>query len=123
MTEHPLQLFAAQFTEADQTRLVGFSCGEEPWSRHVAQWIQGSDVLDSMKRGTRVWLFESTQGEVVGFGSLGTSRWRWPPPNGESTTILLIPMLGIDIRFHGQPSDPDWRFSHQLMSHLISEGQ
>jgi len=123
MTEHPLQLFAEQFTEADQTRLVGFSCGEEPWSRHVAQWIQGSDVLDSMKRGTRVWLFESTQGEVVGFGSLGTSRWRWPPPNGESTTILLIPMLGIDVRFHGQPSDPDWRFSHQLMSHLISEGQ
>jgi ribosomal protein S18 acetylase RimI-like enzyme len=123
MMEHPHQLYAIEFTEADQARLVGFSCGDEPWSRHVTEWILGSDVLDSMKRGTSVWLFETEHGEVVGFGSVGTSEWRWPPPKGSKTTIVLVPMLGIDIRYRGKPPEPEWRYSRQLMSHLIAEGQ
>ncbi|MFO0912662.1 MAG: hypothetical protein U0795_06880 [Pirellulales bacterium] len=57
MTDHPHQLYATLFSQADQTRLAGFSCGDEPWSEHVTEWIRGSDVLESMKRGTRVWLF------------------------------------------------------------------
>ena len=121
MAAHPLELRAGPFTEADQVRLVGFSCGEEPWSRHVAEWILGSDVFDSMKRGTRVWLFETADGEVVGFGSLGTSKWRWPPPIGERATIALIPMLGIAEQFRGQPTDPEWRYSRQILGHLIAE--
>ncbi len=121
--DHPYQLYAVEFTEADQARLVGFSCGDEPWSKHVTEWILGSDVIDSMKRGTRVWLFETEQGKVIGFGSVGTSEWQWPPPRGSKTTIVLIPMLGISVRFRGEPRDPDWRYSHQLMSHLIAEGQ
>lgn len=32
-------------------------------------------------------------------------------------------MLGIDARYRGQPADPDWRYSRQIMSHLIAEGQ
>jgi ribosomal protein S18 acetylase RimI-like enzyme len=123
MADHPHQLHAAEFTEADQARLAGFSCGDEPWSAHVTEWIRGSDVLDSMKRGTRVWLFETAAGEVVGFGSVGTSVWKWPPPDGARTTIVLIPMLGIDARFRGQPPDVDWRYSHQIIGHLIAEGQ
>ena len=123
MSEHPHQLYAVEFTEADQPPRVGFSCGEELWSRHVAEWIRGSDVLDSMKRGTRVWLFETERGEVVGFGSIGTSQWQWPPPRGSRTTVVLIPMLGLDVRFRGVPPDPAWRYSRQLMAHLIAEGQ
>ncbi len=124
MTEHPHQLYAIDFTEADQVRLAGFSCGDEAWSRHVAEWILGSDVLDSMSKwGTRVWLFETAQGAVVGFGSVGITRWRWPPPDGEPTKIVLLPMLGIDKRFHGMPADPEWRYSRQIMSHLVSEAE
>ncbi len=48
MMDHPDQLYAVEFTEADQVRLVGFSCGDELWSRHVTEWILGSDVFDSM---------------------------------------------------------------------------
>lgn len=123
MTDHPHQLYAVDFTEADQVRLAGFSCGDAIWSRHVAEWIRGSDVLDSMKKGTRVWLFETGEGEIVGFGSIGTTRWRWPPPDGSYTTIVLIPMLGLDVRFQGQPPDPDWKYARQIMSHLIAEAQ
>jgi ribosomal protein S18 acetylase RimI-like enzyme len=32
-------------------------------------------------------------------------------------------MLGIDVRFQGKPSDPEWRYSNQIMAHLIAEGQ
>jgi ribosomal protein S18 acetylase RimI-like enzyme len=123
MTDHPYQLYAVEFTEADRARLVGFSCGDEPWSKHVSEWILGSDVLDSMKRGTRVWLFETAEGDIVGFGSVGTSQWRWPPPDGARTTIVLLPMLGIDVRYRGLPPDPAWRYSRQMMAHLVAEGQ
>lgn len=123
MTDHPHQLYSVEFTQADQRRLAGFSCGAERWSKHVTEWIQGSEVFASMNRGTRVWLFETARGEVVGFGSVGTSRWKWPPPRGEKMPIVLIPMLGIDTRFRGQPSDPHWRYARQIMSHLINEGQ
>ena len=124
MADHPNQLYAVEFTEADQARLAGFSCGGELWSKHVTEWILGSDVLDSMEEhGTRVWLFETGDSDIVGFGSVGTSVWRWPPPNGAKTNIVLIPMLGIDVRFQGKPSDPEWRYSRQIMEHLLAEGQ
>lgn len=124
MTAHPHQLYPVPFTEADQARLVGFSCGGDLWSRHVAEWILGSDVLDSMKRfGTRVWLFETAAGEVVGFGSIGTSRRKWPPPDGSYATIVLLPMVGIAERFWGQPADRDWRYSEQIIGHLLAEAQ
>lgn len=32
-------------------------------------------------------------------------------------------MLGIDERFQGQPRDPAWRYSRQIMSHLLAEAQ
>ena len=123
MTDHPQQLYAVEFTEADQARLVGFSCGEEKWSQHFSEWILGSDVVESMKKGTRVWLFETAQSEVVGFGAIGKTRWQWPPPKGARATLVIIPMLGLDARFHGQPPDPAWRSSRQMMSHLFAEGQ
>lgn len=123
MTPHPHQLYAIPFTEADQSRLVGFSCGDDLWARYVSEWILGSDVLLSMNKGTRVWLFETAEGEIVGFGSLGTSKWNWPPPDGSKTTIVLIPMLGLAEKFQGQPPEKEWRYSYQIMGHLIAEAQ
>lgn len=124
MTDHPDELLRRPFAEADQARLVGFSCGTDTWARHVVEWIRGSDVLDSMERhGTQVWLFETQGGEIVGFGSVGICHWRWPPPDGRHAKLVMIPMLGIDERFQGIPEDPDWRYSTQIMSHLIYEAQ
>jgi ribosomal protein S18 acetylase RimI-like enzyme len=120
MTDHPYQLYALEFTEADRVRLAGFSCGDEVWSRCANLWIQGSDVLDSVKRGTKVWLFENDVGQTIGFGSVGPARWRWPLPDGSYTQLVIIPMLGLDARFRGQPPDPEWRYSRQMMSYLIN---
>ena len=101
MTRHEHQLYAVPFTEADQVRLAGFSCGSDTAGRAVTEWLLGSDVFDSMKRGTRVWLFENGMREVVGYGSIGSTNWKWPPPEGKRATIVYIPMLGIAERFQG----------------------
>jgi len=123
MSCHPHQLVAVEFEKADQARLVGFTCGDNVWSRCVTEWILGSDVLDSMQRGTRVWLFETQDEEIVGFGSLGPWNWRWPLPNGPKNSVLLIPMLGIATQYQGKPPDPEWRFSNQILDHIIAEAK
>lgn len=123
MSAHPRQLYAVPFTEADQARLgsVGFSCGEDPWARAATEWLLGPDVLDSIaRRRTAVWLFELADRTVVGFASLGPTRWRWPLPNGTHTNLAYIPMVGLAKPFHGQPPDPDWRYATQIVGHLIA---
>ena len=120
---HPL--FVSPFSEADQLKLAGFCCGDTIDGRYCTQWICGSDCLDSINRhGTKVWLYRDSTGGVVGYGSLGKTRWRWPPPDGDYTNLLMIPMLGIDQRFHGQPpGNPAQRYSHRIVEHLISEAE
>ncbi len=123
MNHHEFQLYAVPFTEADQERLAGFSCGAGTVGHYVTEWLLGSDVLESMKRGTRVWLFENGAGEIVGYGSVGPTKWKWPPPDGSRATIIYIPMLGIAEQFQGQPPDPEWKYSSQIMRHLINEAR
>jgi ribosomal protein S18 acetylase RimI-like enzyme len=126
MTAHPHQLYAVPFTEAGQARLVlaGFSCGDEPWARAATEWILGPDVSDSItRRGTAVWLFELADRQVVGFASLGKTRWKWPLPDGTYTNLAYIPMVGLAQPFRGQPPDPDWRYADQIMGHLVDQAR
>ena len=125
MAVHPHQLYAVEFTEAAQARLCGFSCGDETaTARAATEWILGSGAIVSRKKyGTRVWLFETAGGEAVGFGSIGPSTWKWPPPDGDREDVVIIPMLGIDTKYQGQPDDPDWRYSNQIMAHLLFEAR
>lgn len=117
-----LELFADPFTDADQSEMAGLHCGDEPWARAATAWITGSDVLDSIRNyGTRAWIYRDSNDAIVGFGSLGPSQRRWPPPDGGYTRMLMIPQLGIDAKFRGKPPDPIWRYSHQIMEHLLAE--
>ena len=119
------QLFADPFSIENQPELAGFHCGDSGWSRAASEWIKGSEVCDSIeKHKTKVWIFRDHQDSVVGFGSLNETRWkRWPPPDGPKRRLLYIPQLGIDVQFHGKPEDPNWRFSNQIMEHLIYEAR
>lgn len=120
--ENPYQLFADELTENDRSELLHLNCGVEPWSRAATEWMLGSEVWESIqKHGTRVWLYRNSQDVIVGFGSLGMTRRRWPPPRGEYANFPIIPMLGVDHRFHGQPPDPRHRYSNQIVSHLRFE--
>jgi hypothetical protein len=95
-----------------------------PCDRAATEWLLGSEVWQSIdKRGTKVWLYRTESGVIVGFGSLGMTCRRWPPSDGDYANLLIIPMLGMDYRFHGQPPDPPRRYSNQILSHLRYEAQ
>jgi hypothetical protein len=82
---NPYQLYADEFTEEDLPELAQFDCcgdRDAPWARAANEWLFGSDVWQSKKRGTSVWLYRLVSGVVVRFGSLGMTRRRWPPPDG-----------------------------------------
>ena len=122
MDESPYQLYADLLTEEDRSDLVQFDCGSGKWAEAATEWIQGSDVWESMKnRKTRVWLYRNEQNVLVGYGSLGFTRRKWPPPDGPHGNLQIIPMLGLDHHFHGKPPDRQWRYSHQIISHLRYE--
>ncbi len=100
----PYQLFADEFVREDVGELIHFNCGNEPWAKAATEWIIASDVWESIrKHGTKVWLFRNVTGVIVGFGSLGITRRKWPPPDGGYCNFLFVPMLGLDVHFHGQP--------------------
>jgi ribosomal protein S18 acetylase RimI-like enzyme len=120
--ESPYQLYADVLTLDDRMDLVQFDCGPGKWAEAATEWIQGSGVWDSIEnKKTRVWLYRNDAGVVVGYGSLGLTRRKWPPPVGQHGNLQIIPMLGVDHHFHGKPPDKQWRYSHQIVSHLRYE--
>ncbi len=70
--------------------------------------------LDLSKRGE--------DDSIVGFSSLAATGWqKWPPPDGKRSRLLYVPQLGLDQKFRGYPPDPEWRYSNQILEHLIGE--
>lgn len=118
----PTILTKIPFAAADLPATQGFYCGDAPWEREPAAWIRGGPggVLEDMERGCEVWLYATEAGDLVGFGSLAPSNWRWPLIDSPRRTINIIPMMGIEHRFHGQPhNEADNHFSSQILDHLI----
>ncbi len=118
-------LFADEFTTADQPFLAGLRCGDEPWALAATEWINSSEVLDSIeKHGTKVWIYRNAEEDdsIVGFSSLAATGWqKWPPPDGKRSRLLYVPQLGLDQKFRGYPPDPEWRYANQVMEHLIGQ--
>jgi hypothetical protein len=70
--------------------------------------------------------------DIVGYGSLAISKWPDPMadpgllqkvPKLPKVPINLIPAVGINRQFQGQPagSPPEERYSKQILDHLIME--
>jgi GNAT superfamily N-acetyltransferase len=102
-----------------------FDCGSEPYQMELADWIR-NDALQAVEGGTLVWLYITQTGDVVGYGSLGESNWRYPDYQAKKRSkVLIIPAVALDKAYHGKPegADRDARFSSQVMRHLIAEAQ
>jgi ribosomal protein S18 acetylase RimI-like enzyme len=103
-----------------------FCCGKEPWNDEVAQWIKNTSsddcALEWIKKGTKVWLFRNSKKEIVGYGSLGTTTWKFTDKNPEQQAIAIIPYFGLKEEFKGQPANapPDQRYASQIIRHLIA---
>ena len=54
---------AHRLTDEDRPDLVHSECGGGIWADAATEWIQGSDVWESIKnRQTRVWLYQNANG-------------------------------------------------------------
>ncbi|MDA1054122.1 MAG: GNAT family N-acetyltransferase [Planctomycetota bacterium] len=101
-----------------------FDCGSERWSIEVSEWLKGRPEgdcsLSSIKKGTDVWLYKDAD-ELIGFGSLGTTFWKWPTPNGPKTQIGIIPACAVQTQFQHKPDGVprEERYSYLIMGDLI----
>jgi len=123
MAEDLPLLYAVDFTESERDRLTAVSFGTDRYGELVTEWLLGSDVLDSMQRGTKVWLFETEEGQVAGIGSLGPCRRRWPPPHGNHKNLLLIPMLAVAQPFREDKRPHEARVSTRIFQHILAEAE
>ena len=73
---------------------------------------------------TRVWLYYNAAGQMVGYGSLGITKWEWPDMASQRTKVHHIPYLGVGRAFRGlPPGDPEGRYSTFIIRDLIAEAR
>jgi GNAT superfamily N-acetyltransferase len=114
-------LVVVPFTPDMLDLVQGFSCGDQPHERELAEWIT-RDSIQAMQRGTQVWLYATPERELVGYGSLGVTRWRWPEPTSKKVEIQVIPAVAIQQAYWGKPEGPrEERYSSQILDHLLAE--
>ena len=114
-------LIAVEFTEQHLALVQDFACGDESYERELADWIR-TEAVAAVGRGAKVWLYVTPAKEVVGYGSLAVTRWRYPDPSSKRTALALIPAVAIQKRFWGKPDGPkEGRYSSQILDHLVTE--
>jgi GNAT superfamily N-acetyltransferase len=117
----PDPLHFVAFTPDLLDEVQDFDCGEQPFQQELAEWIQ-KDAVPAMARGTKVWLYVNQAGEVVGYGSLGVTRWKYPDAASRRAELLIIPAVALRKAFWGKPDGPPKeRYSSQIMEHLLAE--
>lgn len=122
------RLTAFEYRPEHAVECEDFDCGDEhQYEIDVASWIKGEkvddspDLAESLAQGTKVWIYKSDAGELVGYASLGTTRWKWPPPNGSPQEMTIIPWFGVQKVFQHEPAGAERkdRYAHQILGHVI----
>ena len=118
------------FSEADigLPEVQAFDCGDDPWDLEVAEWIKSpsgdNSVLEDMKQfGTEVWLHRDEDGQLVGYSSLGQTKYTWPVGTKKKETVNVIPFIGVQKEFQGEPKDAEDRndkYAYQILDELLS---
>lgn len=124
---HPL-VSAIDFSAALLPRVADFDCGQLDYEKEVADWIKappGTDgALDALELGeAKVWLYETTAGEFVGYGSLGVTHWRHPnPKKSPKIPMHIIPFFGIQSAFKKKPPSSNRKdhYSSQIFNDLLA---
>lgn len=123
----PDALSKANFTLDDLPTVQSFDCGSEPWELEVSNWLKGPPNSDcaaaTIQKGSKVWLYGLDSGRIVGFGSLGTTEWRWTGKKDPYVPLSVILSYGVHKDFKKQPpsDDPNNHYSGQILGDLIEE--
>jgi ribosomal protein S18 acetylase RimI-like enzyme len=126
----PHILHAKPFDEQKLAEVQGFDCGDNEWCPELNDWIKGardkehSALWSIANKGNEVFLYYD-ETKLVGFGSLGFTSWRIPPPKGPPQEMAYIPMVAMDKQFHGGPKGVprEERYSHQIIRDLIARAK
>jgi GNAT superfamily N-acetyltransferase len=114
-------LIAVPFSAELLDLVRDFSCGEEGYERELAEWIR-QEAVSALDRGCKVWLYVTARKELVGFGSVALTRWRYPEPSSKRLALAVIPAVAIQTPYRGKPDGPrEERYSSQILDHLIAE--
>lgn len=114
------------FTRADLLRVQSFSCGDQPWEQYIDDYLKsaglGGAIAQAERFGNSAWLY-FLDGQLIGYGVLGMTRWRWPDPK-DKTQYQHVVAFGVDKRFQGLPEGPrEQRYSWRLFLDIMSEAQ
>src|SRR5262249_53581743 len=104
-----------------------FECGSDPWAIEVSEWIKRDDVKDCAvqqvrRNRCRVWLYYGGDDALIGYGSLGSTRWVLQPEDKTQirTAVHIIPFLGVQTAFQGKPEGPpEGRYAYRILRHLL----
>jgi GNAT superfamily N-acetyltransferase len=117
----PTTLIPVAFSSELLPLVQDFDCGDEPHEQELAKWIV-TEAIPTIDAGGKVWLYATEDKQIVGFGSLGISNWRYPDPQSKRISVAVIPAVAIKKQFWGQPPGPrENRYSSQILDHLILE--
>lgn len=117
-----LKLKPVKFTKGDLHRVKDFACGSLPYQLPLADWIK-RESLQALANKAKIWLYETPDGELVGYGTLSKSKWFQTDSDGaiHEVKVVCIPTVAVQEAFWGQPKEVvsrDEKYSHQLMRHL-----
>ncbi len=109
-----------------------FDCGDSVCGLNAAKWLKGNPSVTEdcaltviEKFGTEVWLYKTAEGELVGFASLGHTRWRIPNSDSPRKLVSVIPWLGIQPKFRKKPEGApiEETYAGLILDDLISEAE
>ena len=117
----------ASFIRIGLPEVQTFDCGSDPWDIEVADWIQSrageNSVLEDMRQfGTEVWLHRNEEGQLVGYSSLGQTKYTWPVGTKKKETVNVIPFIGVQKQFQGEPRDAENqndKYAYQILDELL----
>jgi ribosomal protein S18 acetylase RimI-like enzyme len=123
------------FTPDDWDEVQSFECGGKEHQREVSDWLKGRVEEDSALAAladdppARIWLYrleeedpEDGHGELVGFGALNNSAWRWTTKKSPYVPITVLLWYAVQSQFKRQPpGDEDGYYSSQILDDLIDQ--
>jgi len=94
-----------------------FDCGNTSWATTINQWIRSEEALKRVrKKSTKIWLYHNQASELIGYGSLGVTKWSIFSDEPKKP-VLILPNLGV------QKGHQRQGFGREICMHLIEESQ
>jgi RimJ/RimL family protein N-acetyltransferase len=109
-------IFVTPFSPGAAALFADFDCGSSRWAMQAAEWIKGPGAVRSLQRGNAVLTYHDANGDLVGFGSIGKTKWMI---DGASVELSYLSMFAISIRFQGARAEGGGKYSALVLQDLI----